>query len=90
MLARRRLKRLEDEISVSEREQANQINDKIKQVKLERDRKLAELQQQKGDLQSRSDEQIANSLEPVIKEGQRLEATLQERLGQTAPAADHF
>ena len=82
------LKRLEDEISVSEREQANQINDKIKQVKLERDRKLAELQQQKADLQSRSDEQIANSLEPVIKEGQRLEATLQERLGQTATQAD--
>jgi DNA-directed RNA polymerase subunit beta' len=78
------LKRLEDEISVSEREQANQINEKIKQVKLERDRKLAELQQQKADLQSRSDEQIASSLEPVIKEGQRLEASLQERIGQTA------
>ncbi len=78
------LKRLEDEISVSEREQANQINDKIKQVKLERDRKLAELQQQKADLQSRSDEQIASNLEPVIKEGQRLEATLNERMGQTA------
>ena len=77
------LKRLEDEISVSEREQANQINDKIKQVKLERDRKLAELQQQKADLQNRSDEQIASSLEPVIKEGQRLEQTLQERMGQT-------
>jgi len=78
------LKRLEDEINVSEREQANQINEKIKQVKIERDRKLAELQQQKADLQSRSDEQIAASLEPVIKEGQRLEGTLQERLGQTA------
>jgi DNA-directed RNA polymerase subunit beta' len=78
------LKRLEDEINVSEREQANQINDKIKQVKLERDHKLAELQQQKADLQSRSDEQIAASLEPVIKEGQRLEASLQERLGQSA------
>ncbi len=77
------LKRLEDEISVSEREQANQINEKIKQVKLERDRKLGELQQQKADLQARSDEQIANNLEPVIKEGQRLEASLQERQGQT-------
>src|SRR5690606_35268629 len=64
--------------------QANQINDKIKQVKLERDHKLSELQQQKADLQSRSDEQIASSLEPVMKEGQRLEATLQERIGQTA------
>jgi DNA-directed RNA polymerase subunit beta' len=78
------LKRLEDEISVSEREQANQINDKIKQVKLERDRKLSELQQQKAEFQSRSDEQIASSLEPVIKEGQRLEASLQERIGQAA------
>ncbi len=78
------LKRLEDEISVSEREQANQINDKIKQVKLERDRKQAELQQQKAELRARSDEQIANSLDPVIKEGQRLETTLQERLGQAA------
>lgn len=78
------LKRLEDEISVSEREQANQINDKIKQVKLERDRKLAELQQQKTDLQARSDEQIASNLEPVIKEGQQLEQSLQERLGQAA------
>ena len=84
------LKRLEDEISVSEREQANQINEKIKQVKLERDRKLSELQQQKADLQSRSDEQIASSLEPVIKEGQRLEATLQERLGQNASKAILF
>jgi len=78
------LKRLEDEINVSEREQANQINEKIKQVKLERDRKVAELQQQRSDLQNRSDEQIANSLEPVINEGKRLEEMLQERMGQTA------
>ncbi len=77
------LKRLEDEISVSEREQANQINEKIKQVKLERDHKLAELQQQRADLQNRSDEQIASSLEPVIKEGQRLDGVLQEHLNQT-------
>lgn len=78
------LKRLEDEINVSEREQANQINDKIKQVKLERDRKVSELQQQRVDLQARSDEQIANNLEPVINEGKRLEEQLQERIGQAA------
>ena len=35
------LKRLEDEINVSEREQANQINTKILEVKTGRDRKLA-------------------------------------------------
>ena len=41
------LKRLEDEINISEREQAHQINSKIAEVKRGRDRKLAELQQQK-------------------------------------------
>ena len=84
------LKRLEDEISVSEREQANQINEKIKQVKLERDRKVSEFQQQNADLQSRSDEQIASRLEPVIKEGQRLEEQLHERVGQMATRAVMF
>ncbi len=78
------LKRLEDEINVSEREQATEINDKIKQVKLDRDRRIAELNQQKTDLQERSDEQVALKLDPVIKEGQRLEASLQERMGQPA------
>jgi DNA-directed RNA polymerase subunit beta' len=84
------LKRLEDEINVSEREQANSINDKIKQVKLERDRKLNELNQQKTDLQARADEQIALKLDPVIKEGQRLEASLQEKMGQVTTKAVVF
>jgi DNA-directed RNA polymerase subunit beta' len=84
------LKRLEDEMNVSEREQANQINDKIKQVKLERDRKISELNQQKSELQARADEQIALKLDPVIKEGQRLEESLQERMGQAVAKAVVF
>ena len=84
------LKRLEDEINVSEREQANQINEKIKQVKLDRDRKIGELNQQKTDLQARSDEQIALRLDPVMKEGQRLESALQERMDQATTKAVVF
>jgi DNA-directed RNA polymerase subunit beta' len=75
------LKRLEDEISVSEREQASQINSKILEVKMSRDRKLAELQQRKTDLETRADEQTAIKLEPVIQEGQHLERSLQEKIG---------
>ncbi len=78
------LKRLEDEISVSEREQAQQINAKIIEVKQARDRKLAEINQQKTDIESRADEQIAIRLEPIIQEGQRLEQDLQENLGNPA------
>ncbi len=84
------LKRLEDEINVSEREQAAEINEKIKAVKLERDRKIGELNQQKTDLQARSDEAIALRLDPVMKEGQRLENSLQERMGQSSPKAVVF
>ncbi|NTU74996.1 MAG: DNA-directed RNA polymerase subunit beta', partial [Anaerolineaceae bacterium] len=75
------LKRLEDEINVSEREQGTIINSKILEVKLERDRKIKEIDQQKIDLESRQDEQIAARLEPVIQEGQSLERTLQDQMG---------
>jgi len=74
------LKRLEDEISVTEREQAGQINSKILEVKQGRDRKVAELNQRKTDMENRADEQIALQLEPVIQEGQRLERQLQEKV----------
>ena len=82
------LKRLEDEISVSEREQASQINSKILEVKMSRDRKLAELQQRKTDLETRADEQTAIKLEPVIQEGQHLERSLQEKIGSPTHNAD--
>jgi len=77
------LKRLEDEINVSEREQATQINAKIAEVKLGRDRKIAEQNQQKSELEHRYDDDVASRFEPVSQEGQRLERTLQEKMGTT-------
>ncbi|MCE1253381.1 MAG: DNA-directed RNA polymerase subunit beta' [Anaerolineae bacterium] len=76
------LKRLEDEINFSEREQASHINAQILEVKLGRDKKLAEINSQKSDLEKRADEQIAARLDPVIQEGQRLERMLQENVGR--------
>jgi len=84
------LKRLEDEINVSEREQANEINTKILEMKQNRDHKMAELKQRKADLEARADEQIASRLEPVIQEGQSLEKTLQEKLGSAVKKAIVF
>ena len=81
------LRRLEDEISVSEREQATQVNARILEVKQSRDRKIAELQQRKTEMEERRDEQIAARLEPVIQEGQSLERTLTDKQGQTLRAA---
>ena len=84
------LKRLEDEISVSEREQATIINSQIAEVKTQRDHKVNELNQRKADIDRSYDEQIASRLEPVIQEGQRLEAQLQEQNGTAAARAIIF
>lgn len=73
-------KRLEDEISVSEREAAQQINAQIIEVKTQRDRQIGELNQRRAEMESRADEQIATRLEPVIREAQQLEQSLQDKI----------
>ncbi len=78
------LRRLEDEISVSEREKANQVNARILEIKQTRDKKVAELQQMRQDMQARADEEIASKIDPIIQEGQTLEQTLQEQLNKPA------
>ncbi len=78
------LKRLEDEISVSEREQATTINSKIAEVKTKRDQTLNELRQKSASLEQGYDEVIAEKLDPVIKEGQKLEKLLQGQMGEPA------
>ncbi len=80
------LKRLEDEISVSEREQANQINEKIKEIKLDRDRKLNELSQQKSELQARADEQIAIGLNQSLRKASALKPLCRNAWGKRFPS----
>ena len=84
------LKRLEDEISVSEREQAAEINSKIAEIKTARDKKLAELQSHRTGLEHEYDEKIATRLEPLMKEGQRLESLLLENKGKVIKQAVVF
>ncbi len=76
------LKRLDDEISLSERELGDKINSQIAEVKKNRDRELKELEGQREAVSESYDEQIANRIEPVIKEGQRLESEIQTRMGK--------
>ena len=84
------LKRLEDEISVSEREQATNINAKIAEVKTRRDHTISEVKQKQAALEKSYDEQIATRLDPVIKEGQKLEKQLQDQKGNAAKKAMVF
>lgn len=76
------LKRLEDEISLSDRELGDMINLKIAEVKQNRDKVLKEHDAQREVIKENYDEQIGSKIDPVIKEGQRLESEIQTRMGK--------
>jgi len=76
------LKRLEDEISLSDRELGEKINAQIAEVKQNRDSAINELETQRETVQEGYDEQVGKRIEPVIKEGQRLESEIQTRMGK--------
>ncbi len=84
------LQRLEDEITVSEREQASEINNNIVEIKTKRDASIAELKQKQATLEQGYDEGIAEQLDPIIKEGQKLERMLQDQMGEFAKKAIVF
>ncbi len=84
------LQRLEDEISVSEREQAATVNSKIAELKTKRDHRTGEINQKRTTLEQGYDEYIAEQLDPVIKEGQKLEKSLQDQMGNPAKKAVVF
>ncbi|HZK60865.1 MAG TPA: hypothetical protein VFC41_02235, partial [Anaerovoracaceae bacterium] len=84
------LKRLEDEISVSEREQATQVNARILEVKQGRDRRIEELRSQIKEIEDRREEQIAQQLAPVMRDAQTIERELQEKIGTVARTDLYF
>jgi len=84
------LKRLEDEISDTEREQAASVNTKIAELKTKRDHTLAEINQKRTGLEQGYDEVIAEKVDPVIKEGQKLEKLMQAQMGEGAKKAVVF
>ena len=84
------LKRLEEKIFLTEREQAAKINAKIAEVKAGRDRSLTEIEHRRANIEQQYEETIAEKLDPVIKGGQRLESSLREQMNQAPKAAIHF
>jgi DNA-directed RNA polymerase subunit beta' len=82
------LKRLDDNIIAAEREYAAQINSKIAETKAGRDRSLAEQEGLRQQINKRFDESI--ELDPIIKEGQRLEGVITDKQGKVTKTAITF
>ena len=84
------LKRLEEKINQTDREQGARLNAKIAEVKAARDRRLNELKETKVEIERSFDETIAEKLDPIMQAGQRLELRLQEQMGEVTRSAIHF
>ncbi len=84
------LKRLEEKITTTEREQATKINARIAEIKSARDRGLGEIQLQRSQAEQHYEEKVAEMLEPIMQAGQRSETSLREQLGNTARTDIHF
>ena len=77
------LHRLDDEVERVEHRQGEEINQKIAQVKTSRDRRLAELEVRIQRTREKFDEDVSERLDPLIKEGQKMETSLREKQGST-------
>ena len=84
------LARLDEEISTVEKQHATTINTQIAELKRQRDEKLSELENRTKEIETSYDEDLAAKIDPIIKEGQRLEAKLQDQLGKQPRAAINF
>jgi len=76
------LKRLEEQYAGSDSEMANQINEKADGIKADRDQRLEELRAHEEEIMAKYTETVAEQLDPVMKQGQRLESDLQSRIGE--------
>jgi len=80
---RKAVKRIEDEILALEREQADSLNQRIAQLKANRKKRIEELEDRKKKVDETYADEVANKIDPVIREGQKLERSLTERMGKT-------
>ena len=81
---KRALEQLDTRFTSGEGEVGKDFSVGIKSKEIEREDRLKELEDQQHDVETRYDEQIAADLEPVIKQGQRLEKTLQDSVDDAA------
>mgnify|MGYP001079098168 CR=1 FL=1 len=81
---KRALEQLDTRFTSEEGEIGEDLTEEIKLKELEREELLAELEAKQEETQSRFDEEIASELDPVIKQGQRLEKTLQDSVDEAA------
>ncbi len=84
------LKRIEEEITREEKRQVEDINGKIAAVKNGRDKKLADIKAKIEAANEKYETDLAEKVEPLVKEGQRAQRSLEEKMDSTIRVAIDF
>jgi DNA-directed RNA polymerase subunit beta' len=77
------LKRLDEEIGREEKRRLDDVNQKIQQMKHQRDKKLSDLEAKREAVKEKYESDAAEKIDPVMKEAQRLERSLVEKMETT-------
>ena len=84
------LKRIEDELDQRAKEEKEALKQRRAEVRAEKKERLAELSDAKKAIQAAYDEEVAEEIAPVMREGQRLESSLSDKQGKTIRSPIHF
>ncbi len=87
---RKAIKRIEEEVARLEKDHADGLNQRIAVLKAGRKKHIDDLEAKARQIRENFDETVAAEIDPVIQEGQRLEASLTEKLGKPARAPIAF
>ncbi len=87
---KRAVKRIEDELVALEKAGKESLKDKIATIKADRKAALDNLDNRKKELQAEYDEKVAEQIDPVMREGQRLERSITDKIGKTIRAPINF
>jgi DNA-directed RNA polymerase subunit beta' len=80
---RKAIKRIDEEISGQQKAQTDAVNQQLDDIKSQKKEKLDELKADQKALKAAYEEEVAQQIDPIIREGQRLERELREKSGKT-------
>jgi len=84
------LKRIEEELGRRAKEEKEALKQRRSDIRAEKKERLAELSNRKEAIQAAYDEEVAEQIAPVMREGQRLESSLSDKQGKKIRTPIHF
>ncbi|TFH37381.1 MAG: DNA-directed RNA polymerase subunit beta' [Anaerolineales bacterium] len=87
---KRAISRIGDEIAALEKNQKESLKEQDAAIKVGRKAALEALDDRKKQIQAAFDEKVAEQIDPVMREGQRLERSITEKIGKTIRSSIEF